>query len=140
MIHPKPEASRSRALNMALSIPTAEAKAATWESVVVQGNQANSIQRAAIAGFTKVWDTTLLEPYVAAYFAAIEQVWAEKSYEISSTIITGLYPSQLVSDSTVKATDDFLATLGDETPALRRLLVESRDGVVRALKAQAADH
>ncbi|MEO6531511.1 MAG: hypothetical protein ABIN10_07700, partial [Specibacter sp.] len=77
---------------------------------------------------------------VAAYFAAIEQVWAEKSYEISSTIITGLYPSQLVSDSTVKATDDFLATLGDETPALRRLLVESRDGVVRALKAQAADH
>ncbi|MEO6529916.1 MAG: aminopeptidase N, partial [Specibacter sp.] len=86
------------------AIPTAEAKAATWESVVVQGNQANSIQRAAIAGFTKVWDTTLLEPYVAAYFAAIEQVWAEKSYEISSTIITGLYPSQLVSDSTVKAT------------------------------------
>lgn len=122
------------------AIPTAEAKAATWESVVVQGDAANSIQRAAIGGFTKVWDTALLEPYVAAYFASIERVWAEKSYEISSTIITGLYPSQLVQDSTVAATDAFLAALGDSTPALRRLLVESRDGVVRALKAQAADH
>ncbi|MHA7270439.1 aminopeptidase N [Arthrobacter sp. HLT1-20] len=120
--------------------PTAGAKAGTWESVVVQGDAANSIQRAAIAGFTKVWDTSLLEPYVGAYFAAIERVWAEKSYEISSTIITGLYPSQLISEATVEATDAFLAALGDATPALRRLLVESRDGVVRALKAQAADH
>ena len=39
------------------AIPTAAAKAATWESVVVRGDGANSIQRAAIAGFTKVWDT-----------------------------------------------------------------------------------
>ena len=75
---------------------------------------------------------------MAAYFAAIERVWAEKSYEISSTIITGLVPLTAgLASSTVEATDEFLAHLGDETPALRRLLVESRDGVVRALKAQA---
>lgn len=122
------------------AIPTQEAKARTWESVVVRGDGANALQRAAITGFTRVWDTTLLEPYVAKYFASLKQVWAEKSYETSSTIVTGLYPSQLVAQSTLDATDAFLTELGDEIPALRRLVLESRDGVVRALKAQAADH
>ncbi|MFQ4149123.1 aminopeptidase N [Arthrobacter sp. LAPM80] len=121
------------------SIPTAAGKAGTWESVVVRGEGANAVQRAAIEGFTKAWDTSLLEPYVALYFAAIRGVWDEKSYETSSTIITGLYPAQLVSQATLDATDAFLADLGDEVPALRRMLIESRDAVVRALKAQAAD-
>jgi aminopeptidase N len=121
------------------AIPTPEGKAGTWESVVVRGEGANAVQRAAITGFGRVWDTSLLQPYVERYFAAIRGVWAEKSYETASTIITGLYPSQLVAQSTVDATDAFLAGLGSEVPALRRLVVESRDGVVRALKAQAAD-
>ena len=81
----------------------------------------------------------MLEPYVEKYFASILRVWEEKSYETSSTFITGLYPSQLVSQATVEATDAFLSTLDGKFPALRRLLVESRDGVVRALAAQAAD-
>ncbi len=121
------------------AIPTAEGKAATWASVVERGEGANAVQRAAIDGFAKVWDTALLEPYVAKYFAAIRQVWETKSYETASTIITGLYPVKLVSQATLDATDAFLAELGDGVPALRRLLVESRDTVVRALKAQAAD-
>ncbi|MDJ0313913.1 aminopeptidase N [Arthrobacter sp. H35-D1] len=121
------------------AIPTAEAKAETWEAVVVRGDGANAVQRAAIDGFGKVWDTALLEPYVEKYFASILRVWEEKSYETSSTFITGLYPSQLVSQATVEATDAFLTTLDGKFPALRRLLVESRDGVVRALAAQAAD-
>ncbi|MBP2414280.1 aminopeptidase N [Arthrobacter stackebrandtii] len=121
------------------AIPTAEGKAGTWASVVELGEGANAVQRAAIDGFTKVWDTALLEPYVAKYFGAIRQVWESKSYETASTIITGLYPVQLVKQSTLDATDAFLADLGEDVPALRRLLVESRDTVVRALKAQAAD-
>ncbi|AIY00671.1 alanine aminopeptidase [Arthrobacter sp. PAMC 25486] len=121
------------------AIPTAEGKAGTWESVVVRGDGANAVQRAAIDGFTKVWDTALLQPYVAKYFGAIREVWETKSYETASTIITGLYPVQLVSQATLDATDAFLAELGTEVPALRRLLVESRDTVVRALRAQAAD-
>lgn len=121
------------------AIPTTEAKSEVWESVVVRGDGANAVQRAAISGFTKVWDTALLEPYVAKYFAAIRGVWDNKSYETSSTIITALYPAQLVSQATLDATDAFLAELGSDVPALRRLLVESRDTVVRALQAQAAD-
>ncbi len=121
------------------AIPTAEGKAGTWESVVVRGDGANAVQRAAIEGFTKVWDTALLQPYVAKYFGALREVWENRSYETASTIITGLYPVQLVDQSTLDATDAFLAELGTEIPALRRLLVESRDTIVRALRAQAAD-
>jgi aminopeptidase N len=121
------------------AIPTAEAKAGTWESVVVRGDGANALQRASITGFGRVWDDSLLEPYVAKYFAAVQGIWDNRSYESASTIITGLYPSGLVSQATLDATDEFLGTLGGETPALRRLLVESRDGVARALRAQASD-
>jgi aminopeptidase N len=121
------------------AIPTAEAKAAVWDDVVVRGEMPNAAQRAAITGFTRVLDTGLLEPFVDKYFGSIRRVWAEKSHEISSTIVTGLYPTQLVSQATLDATDAFLAELGSATPALRRLVLESRDGVVRALKAQAAD-
>jgi len=121
------------------AIPTAEAKAAVWDDVVVRGEMPNAAQRAAITGFTRVLDIALLEPFVDKYFGSIRRVWAEKSHEISSTIVTGLYPTQLVSQATLDATDAFLADLGSETPALRRLVLESRDGIVRALKAQAAD-
>lgn len=121
------------------AIPTAEAKEAAWQAVVVAGDMPNAAQRSAISGFARVNDTKLLEPFVAKYFAAIREVWATKSHEISSTIVTGLYPSQLVAQSTVDATDAFLTELGGDTPSLRRLVLESRDGVVRALKARAAD-
>ncbi len=121
------------------AIPTAEAKTAVWNSVVVNGDMPNAAQRSAIGGFTRVHDTDLLEPFVAKYFSSIRKVWASKSHEISSTIVTGLYPSQLVAQSTIEATDAFLTELGSDTPSLRRLVLESRDGVVRALKARAAD-
>ncbi|MCZ2403958.1 aminopeptidase N [Paenarthrobacter sp. Z7-10] len=121
------------------AVPTAEAKAAVWDAVVVNGDMPNAAQRSAITGFTRVHNTALLQPFVDTYFGSIRKVWATKSHEISSTIVTGLYPTLLVSQSTLDATDAFLAELGSETPALRRLVLESRDGVMRALKARAAD-
>ncbi|WP_285724342.1 aminopeptidase N [Psychromicrobium xiongbiense] len=122
------------------TLPTAEAKQAVWDAVVTEGTMPNATQRAAIGGFNRVHDVALLAPFAEKYFGAIRRVWAEKSHEIASTIVTGLFPAQLVSQQTLDATDAFLAELGEETPALRRLVLESRDGVARALRAQAADH
>ncbi|MFP3468432.1 hypothetical protein, partial [Leifsonia sp. SIMBA_070] len=65
--------------------------------------------------------------------------WSTRTHEIAQQIVTGLYPSRLTTQATVDATDAFLESLGDEAPSLRRLILESRDGVVRALKAQAVD-
>jgi aminopeptidase N len=121
------------------AIPTADAKAAAWDAVVVRGDLPNATQQSVIAGFNRVHDTALLEPYAAAYFAAVEDIWNTRTHEIAQQIVVGLYPSQLATQSTVDLTDEFLAALGTGSPALRRLVLESRDGIVRALKAQAAD-
>ncbi|WP_312180401.1 aminopeptidase N [Arthrobacter sp.] len=122
------------------ALPTAESKAAAWEAIVERSDLPNAAQRAAIGGFSRVHDTSLLEPYADRYFDSIRDVWASRTHEIAQQIVVGLYPSRLTTQDTVDRTDAFLASLGDEAPALRRLLLESRDGVVRALKAQAADH
>ena len=53
------------------AIPTPEAKAAAWESIVVKGELSNAIQGSAVAGFTRVLDTALLEPYAEKYFDAV---------------------------------------------------------------------
>ncbi|MFF2677101.1 aminopeptidase N [Arthrobacter koreensis] len=121
------------------ALPSAEAKAAAWNAIVVRSDLPNAAQRAAIGGFSRVHDTALLEPYSQRYFDSLREVWASRTHEIAQQIVVGLYPARLTTQETVDRTDAFLDSLGDEAPALRRLLLENRDGVVRALKAQAAD-
>ncbi len=72
--------------------------------------------------------------YVADYFASLRQVWAERSIEIARRIVVGLFPA---TDDT-EAVDTWLADNGDAPGALRRLVVEQRDGLARALRVQAA--
>ncbi|MHA7171447.1 aminopeptidase N [Arthrobacter monumenti] len=121
------------------AIPTPEAKAEVWESVVVNNEYSKATQQAQIAGFGRVHDTKLLEPFADKYFDAVPGIVKTRTHELSQQIVVGLYPSQLTTRQTIEQTDGFLETLGDESPSLRRLILESRDGVVRALKAQAAD-
>jgi len=66
-------------------------------------------------------------------------VWDTKSYEIAQQIVVGLFPLAQTSEETLALTNAFLTDLGDDSPALRRLVMESQDAVVRALAAQAAD-
>ncbi|MBT2404881.1 aminopeptidase N [Streptomyces sp. ISL-21] len=118
--------------------PTAEAKAAAWASVVESSDLPNAVQEAVIGGFVQTDQRELLAPYTAKYFAAVKEVWDTRSHEIAQQIAVGLYPSLLVSQATLGATDAWLAS-AEPNAALRRLVSESRSGIERALKAQAAD-
>ncbi|WP_411733548.1 aminopeptidase N [Paeniglutamicibacter sp.] len=120
------------------AMPTAEAKRAAWDAVI-GGKLSNVEQRSAITGFNHVHDAALISGYLDEYFDTARTVWETKSYEIAQQIVTGLYPAAQTTPETLAKTDAFLGTLGDESPALRRLVIESRDAVVRALAAQAAD-
>ncbi|OMH29670.1 aminopeptidase N [Tersicoccus phoenicis] len=121
------------------AVPTPEAKAEAWDAVVERAEFPNAVQQAVIAGFKRAHDESLLTPFTDKYFAAIEQVWATRTHEISEQIVAGLYPNRPISADAVAATDAFLDQLGDRTPALRRLVREGRDDVVRALAARERD-
>ncbi|RII41259.1 aminopeptidase N [Galactobacter valiniphilus] len=121
------------------AVPTAEAKAAAWSSLIESQELSNTFQRKVIAGFQRTHDKSLLAPYVAPYFAAVEGVWTSRSYEMAQAIVNGLYPARPTSQDTLEATDAALAGLGERIPALSRLLSEARDGMARALNAQKAD-
>ena len=119
--------------------PTAEAKREAWEAVVESDRLPNAILSATIGGFAVPEQGDLLEPYVERYFAAIEDVWANRTNETAQNIVIGLYPTLLASEALLERTDRWLEERQDAVPALRRLVLESRDGVARALRVQARD-
>ncbi|MFF7964458.1 aminopeptidase N [Streptomyces sp. NPDC007903] len=118
--------------------PTAEAKAEAWASVVESDKLPNAVQEAVIIGFVQTDQRELLAPYTDRYFDSVKSAWDSRSHEMAQQIAVGLYPSVQVSEETLRKTDAWL-TATEPTPALRRLISESRAGVERALKAQRAD-
>ncbi|MER5841138.1 aminopeptidase N [Streptomyces prasinus] len=118
--------------------PSEEAKAEAWASVVESDKLPNALQEAVIAGFVQTDQRELLAPYTDRYFEALAGVWESRSHEMAQQIVVGLYPSIQVSEETLEKTDAWLAST-DPNAALRRLVSESRAGVERALRAQAAD-
>ncbi|MFE0378215.1 aminopeptidase N [Streptomyces inhibens] len=118
--------------------PTLEAKAEAWASVVESDKLPNSLQDAVIGGFVQTDQRELLAPYTAKYFDAVKGIWESRSHEMAQQIAVGLYPALHVSQETLDATDAWLSS-AEPSAALRRLVTESRAGIERALKAQAAD-
>ncbi|RRQ26517.1 aminopeptidase N [Rhodococcus sp. Eu-32] len=117
--------------------PDAEVKNQVWATVVDDDSVPNITARSIIGGFAGPGQSALLEPFVDRYFEAISGVWARRSSEVAQTVVVGLYPSWSISDESVAAADRFLD--GDLPPALRRLVIEGRAGIVRSLKARRFD-
>ncbi|MFE9607284.1 aminopeptidase N [Streptomyces sp. NPDC006012] len=118
--------------------PTPEAKAEAWASVIESDKLPNAVQEAVIGGFVQTGQRELLAPYTERYFEVVKGIWDSRSHEIAQQIAVGFYPSIQVSEETLARTDTWLAA-AEPGAALRRLVSESRAGVERALKAQAAD-
>jgi len=120
------------------TIPTAEGKLAAFSSLVDSGSLPNAIVRQTTVGFTHTLSPVTLEGIVPMYFDALTDIWANRTYHIADTLVSGLYPSPLASVELRDATRAWLEA-HPETPALRRLVVENLAGVERALAVQAAD-
>ncbi|MYQ98667.1 ERAP1-like C-terminal domain-containing protein, partial [Streptomyces sp. SID6139] len=118
--------------------PTEEAKAEAWSSVVDSDKLPNAVQEAVIGGFVQTDQRELLAPYAERYFEIVKDAWDARSHEIAQQIAVGLYPSLQISGEILDRTDAWLAS-AEPGAALRRLVSESRAGIERALKAQAAD-
>ncbi|OLZ65714.1 aminopeptidase N [Streptomyces sp. IMTB 2501] len=121
------------------SRPSAAVKAQAWAQVVESEALSNALVEATIAGFGQPSQRELTAPYAQKYFAAIERVWRERSIQIGMDVVRGLFPALQDRPETLQATDAWLAAHRDAAPALRRLVLEARDDLARALRAQACD-
>ncbi|MFE7900882.1 aminopeptidase N [Streptomyces sp. NPDC057424] len=119
--------------------PSEAVKAQAWAQVVESDALSNAMVEATIAGFSQASQRELIAPYAEKYFAGIERVWAERSIQIGMHVVQGLFPSLQQSRETLDATDAWLDAHKEAAPALRRLVLESRDDLARALRGQACD-
>jgi aminopeptidase N len=116
--------------------PLPEAKAEAWRAVTDHRDQPKDVLRARLAGFARPGQNELIAPYAEPYFAELDRIWAERTIENASTIVTRAFPSSLVDEATLALADAWLA--GQHAPALRRLVLEERDDLARALRARSA--
>jgi len=121
------------------AMPNSEAKAYAFNKVLNE-DIVTSMRTALVAGFQRPIQRDLLEPFVNLYFDNLINAWESKSYEGAAKYVSGFYPTWIVKQSTVDATNTWLNGAGKDSPAvLRKLVKESQDGLIRALKVQALD-
>ncbi|MFI2608576.1 aminopeptidase N [Kitasatospora sp. NPDC018619] len=119
--------------------PTAEAKAAAWSAVIDSDELPSALVEANTAGFSIPAQRDLTALYAAPYFKLLERVWADRTIEIAMRIVGGLFPIAQTDEQTLAEADAWLSGHPQAAPALRRLVLERRDDLARALRAQACD-
>jgi aminopeptidase N len=136
-----PTAAGARAAATARALlPTAEAKAASWQLALFDDSLSNAVMRATIVGFAHPLQAELLQPYAKRYFDSAADVWGRRTSEMAQDVIVGLFPtwSSTINEETVRLADQFL-TDTSRPAALRRLVSEGRADVVRAIRARQTD-
>ena len=105
----------------------------------------NDHLRALVAGFTEPSGSEAVEPYAERYYSSISRWWDERSMVMASILVTGLFPrgdleagQEPVEHPAVRAAQDWLAGHPEAPRALRRIVVEQVDHLLRALRVQAA--
>ena len=117
--------------------PQPDVKHRAWQQAIEDDTLPNATARAIITGWAQPGQGALLTPFTEQYFHAIGGVWERRSSEVAQTVVVGFYPAWDVSAAGLAAADRFLG--GELPPALRRLVVEGRAGVERAITARGFD-
>ncbi|MCU1555664.1 MAG: pepN, partial [Arthrobacter sp.] len=124
--------------------PVASVKESAWDAAVHGTALSNQLLSATIAGFN-TGPAALLGEFIDRYFECLAPVWSGRSIEIASRIVRGLYPSAQDLDgfggtpathAVIVRTDNWLAEHTDAPRALRRIIIEQRSHLLRALTAQ----
>jgi aminopeptidase N len=130
------DAGERRAAACRAAVPTPAAKQAAWD-LIISGTLPNAMFRAVLSGFADPEHVELLRPYHQRYFQEVTRIWREWSSDMAQWFATNAYPIADTPD-VIEATDELIAR-ASPPPALRRLLVEGRDQLARALRCQQRD-
>jgi aminopeptidase N len=119
------------------AIPTAQAKDTAWRAMT-GGELTLATFRSVLSGFADADQAESLTPYRDKYFEVVGDVWREWSSATAQDFTSGVYTVFPISTDTVAATDAYIDA-AQPPAALRRLLIEGRDDVLRALRCQDRD-
>ena len=118
--------------------PTASAKEEAWGRLLGDPSLNVAMAGAIMRGFQQPRQETLLEPYASRYLEELTGVWEERDVEFALEFGEQLFPRWIVAEGTVEMVDEALRKDGLPGP-LRRLLLEGRDRLHRAIRARRTD-
>ena len=120
------------------AMPSPDAKAKAWEAIVTPDAVSAGILRATVESFWHAEQLDVCAPYVDRYLEALPEIWRARGSDTAWAITISMFPTPLVSPETVERMSRALEA--DLEDALRRLLVEGRAELERALRAREVDH
>ncbi len=130
---------REHAAGAKAAMPSLEAKQKAWDQVINNKNLTNSELHSILAGISYMDHEEVLKNFVDKYFDSVSSLWNARTHEIGQSLVTGLFPSTNINMDVVKKCDEFLEKNKDLAVGARRIVIEQRDSLARALKAQNSD-
>ena len=121
------------------ALPSKSDKTKAWVEVSTNTDLTNSEIHAYLAGFHQVDHLSVLKDFVDIYFDSVPQLWSARTHEIGQSLVTGLFPVAVVAQSVIDKADEFISNNPDLAVGARRIIVEQRDSLARALRAQQKD-
>jgi aminopeptidase N len=131
------DAGERHAASCRAAIPSAQAKQEAWQ-MLTGGELTIAMFRAVLGGFADPDQPELVHPYRPRYFEVVGDVWRDWSSAMAQDFVGGIHAVFAISAETVEAIDAYIET-AQPPAALRRLLTEDRDDVLRALRCQERD-
>jgi aminopeptidase N len=118
--------------------PNEEAKRQAWELILEDRSLTLAMAGAVMRGFQQPGQDAVLERYAQRYIDELDRVWEERSLEFALEVGEQLFPRWVVEERTIALIDRALQ--GDAVPGpIRRLLLEGKDRLQRAIRARRVD-
>jgi aminopeptidase N len=130
---------REHAAGARAAIPTLEAKEIAWTLVTTNDSLPNSEIHAALGGLSYIDHAEIMKNFIDKYFASVEKLWNSRTHEIGQSLVTGLFPSSNITQEVIDKSDKFLNENKELAVGARRIIIEQKDSLARALRAQAVD-
>lgn len=130
---------REHAAGARAAIPTLEGKEKAWELVTTNESLPNSEIHSTIGGLSYIDHAEIMSNFIDKYFNSVIQLWNARTHEIGQSLVTGLFPSSNITQEVVDKAEKLLSENKDLPVGARRIIVEQRDSLARALRNQKVD-